>query len=92
MQEMDTAKQKESQLQNFASSLRHYGMHDQKTLTDWLTAFDDLRSLLEEKMHDHPMQRQIVFLDELPWMDTPRSNFLSALEHFWNGWELGKLN
>mgnify|MGYP001510826516 FL=1 len=66
MQEMDTAKQKESQLQNFASSLRHYGMHNQKTLTDWLTAFDDLRSLLEEKMHDHPMQRQIVFLDELP--------------------------
>ena len=30
--------------------------------------------------------RKIVFLDELPWMDTPRSNFLSAFEHFWNGW------
>ena len=90
MQEIDTAKQKESQLQNFASSLRHYGMHNQKTLTDWLTAFDDLRSLLEEKMHDNPMQRLVVFLDELPWMDTPRSNFLSALEHFWNGWGAGQ--
>jgi len=22
----------------------------------------------------------------LPWIDTPRSNFLSALEHFWNAW------
>ena len=25
-------------------------------------------------------------LDELPWMDTPRSGFVSALEHFWNAW------
>ena len=30
--------------------------------------------------------RQVVFLDELPWMDTPRSGFITALEAFWNGW------
>lgn len=30
--------------------------------------------------------RQVVFIDELPWMDTPRSGFLTALEAFWNGW------
>ena len=29
---------------------------------------------------------KVVFIDEIPWMDSPRSNFLSALEHFWNGW------
>lgn len=23
---------------------------------------------------------------ELPWLDTPRSGFLSAFEHFWNSW------
>ena len=22
----------------------------------------------------------------MPWMDAPRSSFVSALEHFWNGW------
>ena len=27
-----------------------------------------------------------MFIDELPWLDTPKSDFLSALEHFWNGW------
>ncbi|MBQ2098139.1 MAG: ATP-binding protein, partial [Bacteroidales bacterium] len=27
----------------------------------------------------------VVFIDELPWMDAPRSQFVSALEHFWNG-------
>ena len=30
--------------------------------------------------------RQVVFIDELPWMDTARSGFLTALEAFWNGW------
>jgi hypothetical protein len=28
----------------------------------------------------------VIFLDELPWFDTPQSGFLSALEHFWNSW------
>lgn len=26
----------------------------------------------------------MVFLDELPWLDTPKSNFVPALEYFWN--------
>lgn len=30
--------------------------------------------------------RQVVFLDEIPWLDTPRSHFKSALESFWNNW------
>ncbi|NJN33608.1 MAG: hypothetical protein HC817_04495 [Saprospiraceae bacterium] len=28
----------------------------------------------------------MVFLDELPWLDTPQSGFIPALEHFWNSW------
>ena len=30
--------------------------------------------------------KKVVFLDEVPWMDTAKSGFLTALEHFWNGW------
>ncbi|MBR4862531.1 MAG: ATP-binding protein, partial [Firmicutes bacterium] len=30
--------------------------------------------------------RQVIFLDELPWMDTPRSGFMTAFEGFWNTW------
>ena len=30
--------------------------------------------------------RKIIFIDEMPWLDTPRSNFISGLEHFWNSW------
>ncbi|GHV23067.1 hypothetical protein FACS189428_6070 [Clostridia bacterium] len=31
-------------------------------------------------------QKQVIFLDEVPWLDTHRSDFVSALEHFWNSW------
>ncbi|MGN1213885.1 MAG: ATP-binding protein [Bacteroidaceae bacterium] len=85
-QEMDTTGQKESQLQNFASSLRRYGKNNQTTPQNWLSAFDCLQELLEEKFAVQPQMPQIVFIDELPWLDTPRSGFLTALEHFWNGW------
>ena len=37
-------------------------------------------------------KRQVVFLDELPWMDTPRSGFVTALEGFWNGWACHRHN
>lgn len=31
-------------------------------------------------------ERQAVFFDEISWLDTPKSGFLSAFESFWNGW------
>lgn len=36
--------------------------------------------------------KMVVFIDELPWLDTPRANFLSAFEHFWNDWGSGRHN
>lgn len=91
-QEMDISHQRDSQLQNFASSLRQYGKTEQVVPKDWLAAFDSLQALLEKKMKSEPNQRQVVFIDELPWMDTPRSGFVAALEHFWNGWGAGQTN
>ena len=46
-------------------------------------AFFMLEQLLERQDNG---SRQVVFIDELPWMDTARSGFLTALEAFWNGW------
>ena len=48
----------------------------------WLEAFDDLAMSLENL----PEGPKIIFIDELPWFDTSRSNFVSALEYFWNSW------
>lgn len=70
------------QLAEFAESLRRYGQNRIRRLANWREAFLKLSELLEMK----PAGRKIVFLDECPWMDTPRSDFLPALDHFWNGW------
>jgi uncharacterized protein len=48
----------------------------------WFDAFVRLGQFLETQ----PTERKTIFLDELPWLDTPQSGFISALEHFWNSW------
>ncbi len=70
------------QLFSFAISLRDAGYDDCPIPKSWLEAF----SLLPTYLKNSTDEKKIVFLDELPWMDTPRSNFISAFEHFWNGW------
>ena len=35
-------------------------------------------------------KKKVIFIDEAPWMDTPKSGFLTALEYFWNGWASGR--
>ena len=70
------------QLFSFAISLRDAGYDDCPIPKSWLEAF----SLLSHLLRDSSDEKKIIFLDELPWMDTARSNFISAFEHFWNGW------
>lgn len=53
---------------------------------DWIDIFFLLRQLIDS----FPNQRKVILLDELPWMDTPKSGFLQALEHFWNSWACGR--
>ena len=70
------------QLKQFRMSLRQQGHWDCPTLNDWQEAFFELGNFLSGL----PKGRKVVFLDEMPWMDTFRSNFLTAFEGFWNGW------
>lgn len=70
------------QLAEFGRALRRRFGDQGGVPHDWYDAFDRLATGLESL----PDGRKAVFLDELPWMDTPKSNFVSALEHFWNGW------
>lgn len=49
---------------------------------NWFDAFDHLRDYLLSLRKD----KVVVFLDELPWMDTKKSDFRTALSSFWNGW------
>ena len=71
------------QLQTFFYSLQDYGLEGEPCPKSWLEAFRLLEKLLAKKDNG---SRQVVFIDELPWMDTARSRFIPAFEHFWNGW------
>lgn len=73
---------KARQLTEFGRSLTTAGMRNCPKLKDWFMAFD----ALGEYLQGVESEKKIVFIDELPWLDTPKSDFLSALEHFWNGW------
>jgi len=71
------------QLKSFYNSLLLHGMQKSKRPETWIDAF----FLLEQHLQKIDSgSRQVVFLDELPWMDTPRSGFITAFESFWNGW------
>lgn len=78
----------QEQLHAFYTALRSYGLDSEiPQPSNWLDAFELLKSLLIRKKNG---QRQVAFIDEMPWLDSPRSGFITAFEHFWNGWGAGQ--
>ena len=71
------------QLEQFRSALQQQSGRIVPKLKDWFEAFSALREYLSTFTSEKPM---VVFLDELPWMDTPKSNFIAAFGYFWNSW------
>ncbi len=70
------------QLSRFRNALKTHGLTDVPQITSWIDAFFEL----ERYLNQLPEGKKVVFFDELPWMDAPRSGFLQELEAFWNGW------
>lgn len=70
------------QLRNFAEELQAKSKSFVSQPKDWHEAFRMLRSYLENSRK----KTITVFLDELPWLDTPRSKFMQELDYFWNSW------
>jgi len=70
--------------QFYARITRHFPSQNELIVpANWFDAFNLLIRLLEQQKDD---RKKIIFLDELPWLDTHKSNFIPALEHFWNSW------
>ena len=74
---------KEEQLENFNAALIVYGQKPYVRAKNWMEAFRQLIDLLENSKQKG---KKVVFIDELPWFDTPRSGFITGLEYFWNSW------
>ena len=72
------------QLRNFAKVLKQ-AMNERsiRNYKDWFDAFDALEEFLESLPTN---RKKVVFIDEMPWIDSLRSNFTEAFENFWNGW------
>ena len=70
------------ELFEFCISIRQYGLDGFEQPKNWLEAFE----LLKRVIMNSPDKKKVVFLDELSWMDTRGSDFVMALEGFWNGW------
>ena len=78
-----------TQLESFYYTLLSHGLEGYDKPKTWMEAFFQLKQLL---IRFDDGSKQVIFLDELPWMDTPRSGFLPAFESFWNGWCSGRDN
>ncbi len=75
---------KDKQLRGFAKAIKKAAqLETQPKFKDWTDAFDALEEFLESLPKD---RKKVVFIDEMPWIDTPQSDFLESLEMFWNGW------
>ncbi len=74
---------RELQLRKFITELNQHTGEENDTPRDWMEAFELLKKYLSSLPTE---ENRVVFLDEMPWMDTPRSGFLSAFEWFWNEW------
>lgn len=72
------------QLLNFHTALMSFdpSLADSPFPSTWFEAFQLVIQLAAKDKRT----RKVIFFDELPWFDTHGSDFLSALEHFWNSW------
>ncbi|MBR0503207.1 MAG: AAA family ATPase [Paludibacteraceae bacterium] len=72
------------QLRNFALALKEYSKTTYLSpISSWIDAFEMLRQFLSALP---TKRRKVIFIDEMPWIDTPGSKFVKAFENFWNGW------
>jgi len=68
------------QLRGFDEAIAQYGGEASPASQCWGDAFRKLQKMLMPPREG----RCVVFIDELPWLDAPKSDFLPALDYFWN--------
>lgn len=72
------------QMLAFKDAMEEYHLSMETSPTCWMEAFIELKKALRHKVEQH--ERCIIFIDELPAMDTPGSNVANAVGYFWNNW------
>jgi len=60
---------------------RTFSIKQKEKLEEWGEAFSFLRDSIEAMKSK---KKKIIFIDELPWLDSWKSGFLEELAYFWN--------
>lgn len=74
----------DEEIEAFMDAMDLYGFEVKERPATWMRAFTLLRKALQPKVETGG--DCIVFLDEIPSLDTHGSGFAKALGHFWNSW------
>ena len=76
---------RQEQLNQFTFSLQQtFGKKKiPNPISTWLEAFQILTEILTA---NKIKKKQVVFIDEMPWIAGPKSDFLKAFGSFWNSW------
>jgi len=53
-------------------------------LHSWEDALGYLTDLVEQRAAARPREPIVLFFDELPWLATPKSRLLEAIDYYWN--------
>ena len=75
---------KNEQIDAFMDAMDIFGYSCPERPENWMAAFTQLRKALSTKVKEKAPC--IVFIDEIPSLDTQASGFTKALGHFWNSW------
>ena len=70
-----------TQLLNFTQFINNKFSSAYSAPQNWLECFSNLQKELSKIEGE-----RVIFLDELPWFDTKKSDFITGLEFFWNSW------
>lgn len=79
----------EIQLESFITEYNSQTQSESPIPKNWMEAFALLKSYI---LTISDKEKQVVFFDEMPWLDTQRSDFMTAFEWFWNGWANSRKN
>ena len=73
------------QLKHVFDTVASYGVSKNDLIypNTWMEAFHLLQVYINSLKGS---KKKVLFFDELPWFDTPKSKFLMAFENFWNAY------
>jgi AAA+ ATPase superfamily predicted ATPase len=74
---------KENQLDIFFDELKKVSkkLKEQDKPSDWKEAFELLKKYITGLKN---VEKKVIFIDEMPWLDTHKSDFRMYFGHFWN--------